>query len=61
MTPLMYAASVSKPEVCELLLMYGADLAAKDNVGRTPMHYCWMGGNPENFDFLTWKTEERNY
>ena len=56
----MYAVSVSEPEVCELLLSYGADLAAKDSVGRTPLHYCCRGGNLQNLRLLIEKIEEQN-
>jgi len=44
-TPLMYAASVSEPEVVALFLTKGADLSAIDTCGRNALHYCCRGGN----------------
>ena len=44
-TPLMYALSVGHPEVLELLYSYSPSLDARDNNGRTPLHYCCRGGN----------------
>ena len=48
----MYAASVGQPEVIELLLQYGPDLAAKDICGRTALHFCCRGGNIQNLRIL---------
>ena len=33
-TPLMYAASLSEPEVVTMILSYGADLSTRDSSGR---------------------------
>ena len=54
----MYAASVSEPEVVELLLKQGADLEAKDSVGRTTLHHCCRGGNVQIFNLLVEKITE---
>ncbi|CAM1510896.1 Fc.00g084090.m01.CDS01 [Cosmosporella sp. VM-42] len=39
-TPLHYACSSGEPESVALLLKYGANVQAKDSVGRTPLHAC---------------------
>ncbi len=43
MTPLQKAAQNGNLEVCRLLLEKGADVAARDDAGKTPLGYAIEG------------------
>jgi ankyrin repeat protein len=52
-TPLMIAANFAKPGMARLLLAYGADLQAMDDVwGDTPIHYAACAGDIETMRLL---------
>ena len=54
-TPLHYAAAEGRQEVVELLIARGADLDAKDNVGRTPLGMAALEGKRDVAELLITK------
>ena len=48
----MFAAVSGYPECIKRLLELGADVAAKDKFGKTPLHYGCRGGSIENVTML---------
>ena len=48
----MYAASNGNKEIAELLIAAGADVNARDNWGRTPLHEAAYHSNKETADLL---------
>lgn len=44
-TALYLAARDGSEELINLLIDNGAEIAAKDNLGRTPLHYCAESGH----------------
>ena len=53
MTPLMYAARDSTPEMVQLLLEYGADKSIKSSDGKTAYDYAVQSNNEEIIAILT--------
>lgn len=51
-TPLHLACSQTSPDLIELLLSLGANPAAENSLGETPLHHCMMHGNIEMVDLL---------
>ena len=51
-TPLMFAVSIGDTECVLHLLEKGANISARDKVGRTALHYCCRGGNVQNLNVL---------
>lgn len=51
-TPLHHASSIGNTEVVQLLIVNGANINAKNNVGSTPLHYASTEGNTEVVNLL---------
>ena len=51
-TPLHYAAWKNAAETAQLLITWGANVNAKDTLGRTPLHWAAMGNAAETAKVL---------
>ena len=56
-TILMYAAGSMRVDQLEQILTLNPDLNAKDNLGRTALHFACRAGKNENFQLLANKEE----
>lgn len=57
LTPLMYAATLKKPHLAELLFRYGADPQARDSLGMCALDYAAYYGRVSVVDYLSSRME----